>query len=100
MFEQVGRYSYPEKLPTVITVAGPPLPANAADAASDVFSLGAMAYLVLTGQPPGNTLAERAALLSSGRLSVAAAPVIANLRTIPIPDLLGSGRACMPLPTA
>lgn len=46
---------------------------DAADAASDVFSLGAVAYHVLTGQPPGTTLTERTALLESGHLSIAAA---------------------------
>jgi len=43
-----------------------------ANTVSDVFSLGAIAYHVLTGQPPGATLTERAALLATGKLSVAA----------------------------
>ena len=46
---------------------------SAADSSSDVFSLGAVAYHVLTGRPPGTTLAERAELLAGGSLSVAAA---------------------------
>jgi serine/threonine protein kinase len=46
-----------------------------ASPASDVFSLGVMAYHVLTGSPPGSSLAERKALLlaAGGNLSVAAA---------------------------
>jgi serine/threonine protein kinase len=38
---------------------------------SDVFSLGAIAYHVLTGSPPGTTLTERNELLKSGALSIA-----------------------------
>ncbi|MDB4929856.1 MAG: Protein kinase, partial [Myxococcaceae bacterium] len=41
--------------------------------ASDVFSLGAVAWRVFTNQPPGATLPERAALLQAGHLSLAAA---------------------------
>ncbi|WP_437593491.1 BREX system serine/threonine kinase PglW [Sorangium sp. So ce1000] len=42
---------------------------------SDIFSLGALAYFVLTGRPPGATLQERQALFDAGggRLSIAAA---------------------------
>jgi serine/threonine protein kinase len=42
---------------------------------SDVFSLGAVAYQILTGNAPGATLVERGKLLDAGggRLSVAAA---------------------------
>lgn len=47
-------------------------PARAA-VASDLFSLGAIAYLILTGQPPGTNLAERSSLLGKEGLSVAAA---------------------------
>ncbi|AUX42290.1 protein kinase [Sorangium cellulosum] len=41
---------------------------------SDIFSLGALAYFVLTGRPPGATLQERQALFDAGggRLSIAA----------------------------
>jgi serine/threonine protein kinase len=41
--------------------------------ASDVFSLGAVAWRVFTNRPPGDTLAERAKLLQVGHLSLAAA---------------------------
>ncbi len=41
--------------------------------ASDVFSLGAVAWRIFTNQSPGNTLAERAKLLQVGHLSLAAA---------------------------
>ncbi|WP_163782744.1 BREX system serine/threonine kinase PglW [Myxococcus vastator] len=44
-----------------------------ASTASDVFSLGAIAYHVLTGRSPGSTLQERDALMRPGFLSVAAA---------------------------
>ncbi len=48
-------------------------PAKATEA-SDVFSLGALAYFTLTGRHPGATLAERQKLLDAGggRLSLAA----------------------------
>jgi serine/threonine protein kinase len=47
---------------------------SAANPGSDVFSLGAVAYLVFTGNAPGATLVERGKLLDAGggRLSVAA----------------------------
>lgn len=44
-----------------------------ASTSSDVFSLGAIAYHVLTGRAPGSTLQERDALMQPGFLSVAAA---------------------------
>jgi len=44
-----------------------------ASPASDVFSLGAVAYLILTGNAPGTSLAERAELMREGYLSLAAA---------------------------
>jgi serine/threonine protein kinase len=44
-----------------------------ASVASDLFSLGAIAYLILTGQPPGADLADRNALLGKEGLSLAAA---------------------------
>jgi serine/threonine protein kinase len=44
-----------------------------ANAAADVFSLGAIAYLILTDSMPGTTLPERAKLLEAGHLSIAAA---------------------------
>ncbi len=40
---------------------------------SDLFSLGAVAYYVLTGRHPGTTLVERQPLLAAGHLSLAAA---------------------------
>jgi serine/threonine protein kinase len=43
-----------------------------AGAVSDIFSLGCIAYHVLTGRPPGTNLAERAELLAGDHLSVAA----------------------------
>ena len=46
---------------------------DAASSASDLFSLGCLAYRVLTGQDPGRTLAERCQLLGTGGLSLAAA---------------------------
>lgn len=45
---------------------------NAAKPASDVFSLGALAWHVFTGRSPGTTLAEREALLQNRHLSLAA----------------------------
>lgn len=39
---------------------------------SDVFSLGAVAFLILTGHPPGTDLAERDQRLANGYLSVSA----------------------------
>ncbi|HZL19368.1 MAG TPA: BREX system serine/threonine kinase PglW [Polyangia bacterium] len=45
---------------------------SSANVISDVFSLGAIAYLVLTGRPPGMDLAEREKLMVGGRLSIAA----------------------------
>lgn len=47
-------------------------PKNATPA-SDLFSLGAIAYLVLVGRPPGQTLVEREVLLRRGYLSPATA---------------------------
>lgn len=44
-----------------------------ASRASDVFSLGAIAYLVLTGRPPGESLPERESLMQLGYLSLATA---------------------------
>lgn len=44
-----------------------------ANAASDLFSLGAVAYYVLTGRHPGTNLPERHQLLLDGHLSLAAA---------------------------
>jgi serine/threonine protein kinase len=44
-----------------------------ASEASDVFSLGALAFLVLTGRPPGENLVERASLMLPGYLSLATA---------------------------
>lgn len=43
-----------------------------ASTASDVFSLGALAFRVLTGKNPGQNLAERSALLAPGHLSLRA----------------------------
>ncbi len=48
-------------------------PQRAGTAEADLFSLGAIAYYVLTGQHPGADLAERHALLGANGLSVAAA---------------------------
>lgn len=44
-----------------------------ASEASDVFSLGALAYRVFAGRSPGATLAERALLMRAGHLSLSAA---------------------------
>jgi serine/threonine protein kinase len=44
-----------------------------ASEASDMFSLGAITYLVLTGRPPGENLVERVLLMSPGYLSLATA---------------------------
>jgi serine/threonine protein kinase len=41
--------------------------------ASDLFSLGAVAYLVMVGRPPGQNLAEREALFRRGYLSLSTA---------------------------
>jgi serine/threonine protein kinase len=48
---------------------------NRASEASDLFSLGVVAYLVLTGRMPGTTIVERQALLDAGggHLSLGAA---------------------------
>lgn len=61
--DQAALYLAPEVLQS---------PAHA-DAIADVFSLGCIAYHVLTGRAPGTTLAERAQLLAGGHLSIAAA---------------------------
>lgn len=47
-------------------------PENASQS-SDLFSLGAIAYLILVGRPPGQNLAERETLLRRGYLSPATA---------------------------
>jgi len=47
-------------------------PENASQA-SDLFSLGALAYLVLVGRPPGQNLVERETLFRRGYLSPATA---------------------------
>jgi serine/threonine protein kinase len=44
-----------------------------ADSVADIFSLGCIAYHVLTGRAPGTSLSERAQLLAGGHLSIAAA---------------------------
>lgn len=44
-----------------------------ATAASDLFSLGAVTYLILVGRPPGQSVSEREALLKRGYLSPATA---------------------------
>ncbi|MCG5052483.1 MAG: protein kinase [Myxococcales bacterium] len=46
---------------------------NKASRQSDIFSLGALAYLILVGRPPGRNLVEREALLKRGYLSPATA---------------------------
>lgn len=48
-------------------------PERAATVEADLFSLGAVAYHVLTGRPPGADLSDRHALLGGDGLSVAAA---------------------------
>lgn len=48
-------------------------PEQAGTVGADLFSLGAIAYFVLTGRHPGSTLPERHALLGDRGLSVAAA---------------------------
>jgi len=48
-------------------------PARASTPEADLFSLGAVAYHVLTGRPPGADLSDRHTLLGTDGLSVAAA---------------------------
>lgn len=61
--DQTALYLAPEVLQS---------PAHA-DSVADVFSLGCIAYHVLTGRAPGTSLSERAQLLAHGSLSIAAA---------------------------
>jgi serine/threonine protein kinase len=59
--------------------------------ASDVFSLGALAYRVFTGRSPGATLAERALLMRAGHLSLAAAREGLGVATPPRAGLAPEG---------
>ncbi len=65
-----------------------------ANYASDLFSLGALAYLILVGRPPGQTLVERETLLRRGYLSPATArdELAAGLRAAGLdPALIAGG---------